>query len=82
MSQFQRATLLATLLFGLVSGVLYLALYHYAQPILEYSRQGRWYFIVPIVIAFVFSYVHGQFTGQFWDLLGMRAKSSQAQTEE
>jgi hypothetical protein len=28
---------------------------------------------VPIIAAFVVSYVHGAFTGMFWDTLGLKA---------
>jgi hypothetical protein len=38
-------------------------------------RHGTWLFVlVPIVIAFVLSYVHGAFTGLFWDAVGLKAK--------
>lgn len=29
--------------------------------------------LVPIVVAFVMSYVHGAFTAMFWDSLGLKA---------
>lgn len=70
----RNRALLQALLYGALSIALYLALYRFADPILEISRQGRWYFVVPIAIAFVFSFVHGRLTGQFWDLLGVKAK--------
>jgi len=62
-------------LWGITSVVLYFLLYLLEEPILESSKQGHWYFIVPIAIAFVFSIVHGTFTSHFWDLLGVKAKS-------
>ena len=65
-----------TLVYGILSLILYFALYYYNETILEYSRQGHWYFFVPITIAFVFSIVHGNFTGQFWDLFGVKAKTT------
>jgi hypothetical protein len=38
--------------------------------------EGNWLFVlVPILIAFVVSYVHGTFTSMFWDSLGLRAAS-------
>jgi hypothetical protein len=30
-------------------------------------------FLIPVVVAFVFSYFHGTFTGHFWETLGLRA---------
>lgn len=68
--------LLRTLSYGAISVLLYFLLYHYNEDILEYSRQGQWYFIIPITIAFVFSIIHGNFTGQFWDLFGVKAKTT------
>ena len=36
---------------------------------------GNWlYVLAPIVMAFAVSYVHGNFTGLFWDVLGLKAK--------
>lgn len=72
----QRRALLRTLLYGGGSAALYLLLYLYAESILSASRQGGWYFAIPIGIAFVFSFVHGNFTGQFWDLFGIKAKTT------
>jgi len=76
MSQDRTRALYQTLFYGAISIALYFSLYLFAEPILEMSKQGRWYFIVPIAIAFVFSLVHGNFTGQFWDLFGIKAKQA------
>lgn len=62
------------LIYGVMSIALYFLLYQFADVILELSKQGHWYFSVPIVIAFIFSFVHGHFTGHFWDILGIKAK--------
>ncbi len=76
MSPQRRRALMQTLLYGALSVALYFSLYIFAESILAMSQQGHWYFIVPIVIAFAFSIVHGNFTGQFWDLFGIQAKST------
>lgn len=68
--------LIRTVSYGAVSLLLYFLLYHFHDEVLDYSRQGQWFFIVPISIAFVFSVVHGNFTGQFWDLFGVKAKTT------
>ncbi len=67
--------LIQTLLFGSFSILLYFLLYYFEKPILELSKQGGWYFLIPISMAFVFSIVHQAFTAHFWDLLGVKAKS-------
>ena len=71
-----RRTLVHTLLYGVVSAAMYLMLYLYHEPILVASKQGGWNFVLPIGIAFAFSLVHGNFTGYFWDLLGVKAKTT------
>lgn len=60
---------------GLLSLVLYILLFNYAEAVLVMSLSGDWGFLVPITIAFVFSFVHGAFTGGFWDMLGLKAKT-------
>ena len=60
--------------YGLVSVALYFMLYLFEDSILAFTSRGRWYFIAPVVIALVFSYVHGAFTGHFWDILGIKAR--------
>jgi hypothetical protein len=35
--------------------------------------KGGMYAFLPIVTAFVFSYIHGTFTGHFWTVLGIEA---------
>lgn len=59
---------------GALSGALYLGLFLFEDAILHASGLGRWYFVVPVTIAFIFSLVHGAFTGHFWDALGVQAK--------
>jgi hypothetical protein len=71
----QATAVIQMILLGLFSATLYFLLYYFEGPILEWSTQGGWYFMVPVVMAFVFSIVHGAFTGRFWDLLGVKAKS-------
>ena len=65
-----------TLIYGVISVTLYTLLYLYEEPILELSKEGGWNFYIPMVIAFVFSIVHGNFTGQFWDMFGIKAKTT------
>ncbi len=66
---------LKVLLFGTASLVLYGLLALYADEVLHLSAQGGWSFVYPVTIAFIFSYFHGGFTHEFWDYLGIKAKS-------
>ncbi|MBF0140386.1 MAG: hypothetical protein HQL74_08910 [Magnetococcales bacterium] len=67
-----------TLLLGIISATLYLLLYLYSDILTNIAtmiRQGhKGYVVIPIGIALIFSFVHGAFTGRFWDLLGLKAK--------
>lgn len=65
---------LRTIGLGVLSLGLYVLLFTYEQDVLRLSLEGAWGFLVPIVIAFIFSFVHGAFTGGFWDMLGLKAK--------
>lgn len=73
---FDRRSLRRTTAYGAISAALYFLLYNYNDQILKFSKEGGWYFIIPVGIAFVFSVVHGNFTGQFWDLFGVKAKTT------
>ena len=63
-------------MYGAASLALYALLFVYADETVELARRTRegekiW-FLVPIVIAFVYSLAHGAFTGSFWDAVGLR----------
>ncbi len=76
MSLERKTAVKNTIIYGTISVVLYSLLYTYEEKILELSREGGWNFYVPMVIAFVFSIVHGNFTGQFWDMFGIKPKTT------
>lgn len=63
----------------LVSGALTvgcgLILLVHEQELLAMARVGRWNAALPILIAFLFSFLHGNFTSGFWELLGVRARN-------
>ena len=60
------------ILSGLISGVLYLALYLFHREIMTtFTRTDGWYPALPVITAFVFSFAHGAFTGYFWRVLGV-----------
>ena len=75
-----KAARIKLILLGLGSTALYILLYFYnaeLKTIGQTIRSGeKAYALIPIAIAFVFSFVHGAFTGHFWDVLGMKPKST------
>lgn len=70
------SSLARTLVWGAASVALYGLLFLFADETVELAHRTRegekiW-FLVPIVIAFVFSLVHGAFTGCFWTAVGLK----------
>lgn len=58
---------------GIVSLALYAALLLKQDVINSYFARGGVYAFLPILTAFMFSFVHGSFTGDFWTVLGIEA---------
>ena len=58
---------------GVLSIALYAVLLIKQDIINEYVGRGSVYAFLPIITAFLFSYVHGTFTGNFWTVLGIEA---------
>jgi len=75
MKDLKSQTIFQTVTLGIMSAALYFLLWFFEEPILNLSKQGGWYFVVPVFAAFIFSGVHGTFTGYFWEVLGVKAKS-------
>jgi membrane protease subunit (stomatin/prohibitin family) len=61
------------ILWGIVSAGFYIALFVKEGLIKEYFGKGGVYALLPILMAFLFSFVHGNFTGFFWSALGVEA---------
>lgn len=65
--------IMITVLWGLASILLYILLFQFSDYLTLYGQKGGWYFLLPISVAFIFSLVHGAFTGHFWDSIGLKA---------
>jgi hypothetical protein len=61
------------LITGILSVVLYSLLLTQQGTVIDYFSRGGLYALLPIIAAFVFSFVHGTFTGNFWTILGIEA---------
>jgi len=60
---------------GIFSIALYTVLLLKQDMVTEYFSRGGWlYALLPIAAAFIFSFFHGSFTGNFWTVLGVEAK--------
>lgn len=62
------------LFMGILSVALYAVLLMKQDFINNTFGKGGIYAFLPIITAFVFSYFHGSFTGDFWTVLGVEAK--------
>ncbi len=58
---------------GIASLVLYGILLSNQDVANDYMSRGGLFALIPIAIAFLFSIVHGSFTGKFWTVLGIEA---------
>ncbi|MBI5741031.1 MAG: hypothetical protein HZA16_09940 [Nitrospirae bacterium] len=61
------------LFMGVISVALYAALLMKQDFLNEVFGKGGVYAFLPIITAFVFSIVHGSFTGDFWTVMGIEA---------
>jgi len=61
------------LVMGLISLGLYALLLAKQDLVNSTFAKGGWFALLPIITAFVFSFIHGSFTGDFWTVLGIEA---------
>lgn len=63
---------------GLASVSLYVLLKLFSPELVQLAQAthagSKGLFFVPILLALLFSFVHGAFTSRFWDVLGVKAK--------
>lgn len=70
-----KKPVLQLVLTGAGSMLLYLLLFLFEDEIMRaYTRTDGLYWLLPVATAFVFSLVHGAFTGYFWEVLGVRGR--------
>jgi len=67
-----------SILFGVASVALYAAVFTNSDLITNLSAKGGLYAVVPVLTVFLFSYIHGSFTGAFWSALGIEASKGGA----
>ena len=69
----QKKKVVKMLGFGLLTVVLYAAVFTNQSTVMLYFTKGRLFATLPILTAFAFSFAHGNFTGYFWHVLGIEA---------
>ena len=71
----------AAIIMGIASLALYAGLLTQQGGINEYFTKGGVYAFLPIAAAFLFSLVHGNFTGNFWTVLGVEASKKKKEVK-
>jgi hypothetical protein len=69
----KRKPYVKMIIMGIISVALYAMLLLKQDVINQYIGRGGMYAFLPILTAFIFSFVHGSFTGDFWTVLGIEA---------
>jgi hypothetical protein len=72
----KKKALVSAIIFGVLSCGLYALLFVKEDLINSTFGKGGAYALLPIATAFLFSFVHGNFTGSFWSALGIEAAKS------
>ena len=71
----------AAIILGVVSLALYVGLLTQQEMVNQYFTKGGVYAFLPIATAFLFSFVHGNFTGNFWTVLGIEASKKKKEVK-
>jgi drug/metabolite transporter superfamily protein YnfA len=71
----------AVIILGIMSLALYVVLLTQQEMVNQYFTKGGVYAFLPIGAAFLFSVVHGNFTGNFWTVLGVEASKKKKEVK-
>jgi hypothetical protein len=71
--QKRMKALKGTVIFGLITAAIYAAVFLNTDLVMKYFTKGGVYALLPVGAAFLISFVHGAFTGNFWTALGIEA---------
>lgn len=74
----RKRNVVRTIVFGAAAVALYAAVFTNTDFITNLSAKGGVYAVVPVLTVFLFSYIHGSFTGAFWSALGIEASKGTA----
>ena len=73
-NKINKKPFIKTALLFIVTAFFYYLLLTHQSEVNSYSTRGGMFALLPIVTAFVFSLVHGNFTSNFWTIFGIEAK--------
>lgn len=66
---------------GILATALYTVLLANQDVVNETFGNGGLYALLPIATAFVFSFIHGTFTGSFWTVMGIEAAKKRTEVK-
>jgi hypothetical protein len=66
---------------GLGTVALYAAVFMNGNTVMDYFTRGGWYAALPVGSVFLFSYVHGSFSHNVWEVMGIRAPQKTVQPQ-
>ena len=67
--------------FGLLTAAFYAAVFLNEGTVMKYFTMGGMYAFLPVTAAFLVSFLHGSFTGNFWTALGIEASKKITRVE-
>ena len=79
--QKRKKALKGTVIFGLITAAFYLAVFLNSDLVMKYFTKGGIYAFLPVSAAFLVSFIHGAFTGNFWSALGIEASKKVTRVE-
>jgi hypothetical protein len=79
--QRRKKALKSTVVFGLLTGAFYAAIFLNEGTVMQYFTKGGMYALLPVTAAFMVSFLHGAFTGNFWSALGIEASKKVTRVE-
>jgi hypothetical protein len=70
-----------TIAYGLATAALYAGIFWNSDSIMSYFTRGGWYAALPVATVFLVSYVHGTFSHNVWEVMGIRAPQKTVQPQ-
>ena len=82
LSQQKRAKAVkSAAIFGLLTAAFYAAIFLNEGTVMKYFTKGGMYALLPVGAAFLVSFIHGAFAGNFWTALGIEASKKVTRVE-
>jgi hypothetical protein len=70
-----------TIAYGIGTAALYAAVFLNSDTVMSYFTRGGWFASLPVMTVFLISYVHGSFSHNVWEVLGIRAPQKVTQPQ-